>query len=100
MEDRRSFHLTIGVAKEQTRAQPASSPLLKEFGKRVSERRAELELTQEEVAEAAGIHFTYVHQIEAGVRNLSLENLAKLAKGLEMDLGELLKGLQKLRGRA
>jgi transcriptional regulator with XRE-family HTH domain len=87
------------VARAQPRAQPTSSPLLKEFGKRVAERRAELGLTQEEVGEAAGLHFTYVHQIEAGIRNLSLENLARLARGLDMDIGDLVEGLQRLKGR-
>jgi transcriptional regulator with XRE-family HTH domain len=73
---------------------------LKEFGKRVAKRRAELGLTQEAVAEAAGLHFSYIHQIEAGIRNVSLENLARVAKGLDMDLGDLLRGLQRLKGRS
>jgi len=62
-------------------------------------RRADLDLTQEAVAEKAGLHSSYIHQVEAGVRNVSLENLAKLARGLKWDLGEMLSGLQKLKGR-
>jgi hypothetical protein len=37
--------------------------------------------------------------LEGGFGNASLENLAKLTKGLHRDLGEMLTGLQKLRGR-
>jgi transcriptional regulator with XRE-family HTH domain len=88
------------MARAQPRAQPATSPLLKEFGKRVAKRRAELGVSQQAVAEGAGLHHTYIHQIEAGIRNVSLENLARVAKGLDVDLGELLKGLQKLKGRS
>jgi transcriptional regulator with XRE-family HTH domain len=56
-------------------------------------------LTQEAVAEKARLHSSYIHQVEAGIRNVSLENLAKLARGLKWDLGEMLSGLQKLKGR-
>ena len=83
----------------EARAQPVGSPLLKSFDKRVQKRRQELGLTQEAVAEAARLHFSYIHQIEAGFRNVSLEDLAKVARGLDWDLGEMLTGLQKLKGR-
>jgi transcriptional regulator with XRE-family HTH domain len=73
--------------------------LLKEFGKRVLKRRIELDLTQEAVAEKAGLHSSYIFQIESGIRNVSLENLARVARGIDMDLGDLLKGLQRLKGR-
>ena len=81
------------------RPQPASSPLLRSFGKKVRKRRLDLGLTQEQVGEYSGLHYTYIHQIEAGFRNVSLENLAKLARGLDWDLGEMLAGLQKHKGR-
>ncbi len=62
----------------------------KQFGKHLRELRLEKKLTQEELADKAGLHFTYVGQIERGVRNPSLINLYKLAKALNIKGGELL----------
>lgn len=60
-----------------------------EFGKRLRKLREERELTQEELADRAGMHFTYIGQIERGVRNPSLINLQRLAKALKVDAGKL-----------
>ena len=53
-----------------------------EFGKKVRTRRGELGLTQEELAERAGLHHTYVGSVERGERNIALENIVALAKAL------------------
>ena len=60
-----------------------------EFGKHLRKLREERGLTQEELADRAGMHFTYVGQIERGIRNPSLINLQKLAKALKVDAGRL-----------
>ena len=52
------------------------------FGENVRKRRLELGLSQEKLAEAANLHFTYVSSVERGERNISLENIAKLANAL------------------
>jgi transcriptional regulator with XRE-family HTH domain len=52
------------------------------FGKRVRELRLAKGLTQEELAERAGLHPTYIGGIERGERNLGLDNLLKLARAL------------------
>jgi len=52
------------------------------FGQNVRQRRLKLELSQEKLAEAAGLHFTYVSSVERGERNISLENISKLANAL------------------
>lgn len=59
-----------------------SGSIKKQFGKRLRVLREEKGWTQEELAEKAGMHFTYVGQIERGVRNPSLINLYKLARAL------------------
>ena len=65
-----------------------------EFGRRVRERRHELGLSQEGLADATGIHWTFVGQVERGRRNITLHNIVKLAVGLQIDPGELVKGLR------
>lgn len=61
----------------------------KEFGLHLKKIRNTKGLTQEELADKAGMHFTYIGQIERGVRNPSLINLHKLAKALSVTAGEL-----------
>lgn len=53
-----------------------------EFGKRVRALRCEMGLTQEELAEQADLHHTYVGSVERGERNIALENIVALAKAL------------------
>lgn len=60
------------------------------FGKHLRKLREEQGLTQEELAGRAGMHFTYIGQIERGIRNPSLINLHKLAKALKVSGGKLM----------
>lgn len=69
------------------------SPALQTLGGRIRERRGELGLSQEGLADKAGLHWTFVGQVERGRRNLSLHNLLKLAEALETDPGRLVEGL-------
>jgi transcriptional regulator with XRE-family HTH domain len=57
----------------------------------VRRRRSDLNLSQEKLAEAAGIHRTYVGGIERGERNVSLINILSLAEALELRPSELMK---------
>jgi transcriptional regulator with XRE-family HTH domain len=59
------------------------------FGRAVLARRIELELSQEELAARAGLHRTYVGDIERGARNLALRNIVNLATALELTPDEL-----------
>ena len=64
-----------------------------EFGRRVREHRTQLGLSQEKLAELAGLHWTFVGQVERGRRNLTLHNIVKLADALQLDAGRLTAGL-------
>jgi transcriptional regulator with XRE-family HTH domain len=65
-------------------------PNIKErFGKAIRRRRRELDLSQEELAERAELHRTYISDIERGDRNPSLENIEKLAKALEISIADI-----------
>jgi transcriptional regulator with XRE-family HTH domain len=50
--------------------------------------REEAGLTQEEVADRADIHWTYLSQVEGGKRNPGLENIVYLAKAIGITPGE------------
>jgi transcriptional regulator with XRE-family HTH domain len=59
------------------------------FGDAVRARRDELGLTQEELAHRAGIHRTYLSDVERGARNVSLVNIEALAAALGVPMAEL-----------
>lgn len=63
------------------------------LGDRVRSLRKELGLTQEQLAERAGLHVTYISGIENGSRNPSLNAIEALARGFGLDLSELLRGV-------
>ena len=69
------------------------SEVTRAFGERVRTRRHELGLSQEALAEASGLHWTFVGQVERGRRNLTLHNIVKLAAGLQVDPAKLVEGL-------
>lgn len=48
-------------------------------------------LSQEKLAELANLHRTYVGSVERGERNISIDNLERLARALKLELAELLK---------
>ncbi len=59
------------------------------FGYAVKARREALGLTQEDLAEKARIHRTYLSDVERGTRNLSLVNIERLATALDWSLAQL-----------
>src|SRR6266536_1373031 len=58
--------------------------------------RSRLGISQEELAGRAGLHRTYVSDIERGARNLSLESIDKLAKALEIPVTTFFSRLSEL----
>lgn len=63
----------------------------KRFAANVRAHRQRLGLSQEALAEAAVLHRTYVGSIERGERNVSIDNMERLAHALGLDLVDLLK---------
>ena len=63
------------------------------FGKRVREVRLEAGMTQEALAEAAGLHPTFVSNVERGYRLASLATLVQIARGLEVPAAILVEDL-------
>jgi transcriptional regulator with XRE-family HTH domain len=59
------------------------------FGFSVKDRREQLGLTQEDLAHRAGIHRTYLSDIERGSRNVSLINIERIAAALSLAVSEL-----------
>ena len=47
-------------------------------------------LTQEQLAERSGLHWTYISEVEGQKRNISIDNITKLAQALGLDISELL----------
>jgi CheY-like chemotaxis protein len=61
----------------------------KSFGSTVKAWRKRLGISQEELAERADLHRTYVSDVERGARNLSLESITRMAHALEVSVAEL-----------
>lgn len=53
--------------------------------------RARLRLTQEQLAEKAGLHPTYISRVEGGVYNVGVDGIERLAHALNVDPSCLLK---------
>lgn len=67
--------------------------ICKRFGARVRALRVARGLSQEELAQKAELHRTYVGGIERGERNISLVNIEKLAAALDVTLDSLMRGI-------
>lgn len=65
--------------------------ILIKFGNKVREKRLELGLSQEELANRAKVHRTYIGMIERAEKNITLENIEKIAKALDIAVDKLLK---------
>lgn len=60
--------------------------VLIKFGQKVREERLKLNLSQEELASRAGVHRTYIGMIERAEKNITLENIEKIAKALKISI--------------
>lgn len=63
------------------------------FSQNVRKARVAKGLSQEDLAELAGLHRNYVGGVERSERNISIDNMAKLARALGTTIAELVPGL-------
>ena len=68
----------------------SSENILEIFGRNVQKHRKEKEISQEKLAEIAGVHRTYVGMIERAEKNITLRNIEKIAKALNVEIKDLL----------
>lgn len=66
------------------------SEILRAFGQRVRSERLKQNLSQERLAERAGLHRTYIGMIERAEKNITLVNIDRIAKALKVNACELL----------
>jgi len=64
--------------------------ILIKFGKKVRKERMRLGLSQEELASRASVHRTYIGMIERAEKNITLENIEKIARVLKSPLDKLM----------
>lgn len=65
--------------------------ILIKFGERVRNIRKQKGLSQEQLSFEADLHRTYIGMIERAEKNITLTNIEKIAKALEVEISELLK---------
>ena len=73
--------------------------ILRLFGERLRELRTERNLSQEHLAELAGLDRNYIGQIERAERNVALVNIVKIAKAMKIEPGELFVPLRRMLSR-
>ncbi len=66
------------------------------FGEVIRELRKERNLSQEELADKADVHRTYIGMIERGEKNITIENIQKLAKALNVSLKSIFEKLDRI----
>ena len=65
-----------------------------ELGEKSKELRNKRGVTQEELADRCGLHRTYISDVELGKRNISLENIERIAISLNRTLSDFFKEVE------
>ncbi|QTH41872.1 helix-turn-helix transcriptional regulator [Cohnella sp. LGH] len=71
------------------RCERLANEILKLVGQRIRSLRKERGMSQEQLGEKGGFHYSYIGQIERGEKNVALLNLAKISAALEVSLSQL-----------
>lgn len=67
----------------------------KVFGRQVSRLRGRLGISQEELGFRAGVHRTYISQVERGIKSPTLGVIFKLAQALDLPAAKLIAAVEK-----
>ena len=73
----------------------ARTPLQAAFGRAVIRLRKREKISQEKLAQLAGINRTYMGDVERGERNLALQNMAKIAQALGVKLSKIIREMER-----
>lgn len=65
-----------------------ASKILDRFGQRIRELRKQKDMTQEQLADRANLHNTYIGAVERGEKNISMINVERVVKALGVSLAE------------
>lgn len=68
--------------------------ILIRYGQAVRKVRLAQGISQEELADRCGLHRTYISDVELGKRNLSLENIERIAASLNTSLSDFFKEVE------
>ena len=71
---------------------PQNVSLRKKFAENLRKLRLAKGISQEALADLAGLHRTYIGSVERGERNISIDNIERLALALECDVKDFLMG--------
>jgi transcriptional regulator with XRE-family HTH domain len=77
---------------KRMRREPSDPNVLRRFGRRVRAVRVSRRMTQEQLADEAGLDRSYVGGVERGERNVSLGNIARIARALRVPPHKLFTG--------
>ena len=67
--------------------------ILVKFGNKVRAERTKRGLSQEELAARAGVHRTYIGMIERAEKNITLVNVEKICRALDVSISDCFKDL-------
>src|SRR5262245_55501088 len=68
-------------------------PIVKRFGKRLHALRVQRDMSQEDLAAKADVHFTYISLLERGLRDPKLSSMVKMSRALGISLSDLVESL-------
>lgn len=72
-----------------------SETILMRFGRAIRKLRRERNISQEKLADLCTLHRTYISDVELGKRNVSLENISKIAFALNISITELFEEVER-----
>jgi transcriptional regulator with XRE-family HTH domain len=70
--------------------------IILKYGQAIRILRQNKSISQEQLADLCGLHRTYISDVELGKRNVSLENIDKIASALDMNVSEIFIEVEKI----